>query len=144
MFRSLGILNGIVAQKQSRLLLIFRRRSVTFRSHHAFKFKIINNMGLFNSSRRRQKVRRILVKHWENKCVICNFEFVATEHEITFEHLIPKAKGGSNHINNLSPSHACCNNFRGDSSLVWAMKNIHFFFKVKKYKPLSKISKLSI
>jgi hypothetical protein len=46
------------------------------------------------------------------KCFVCgkNIEFFS---DATIEHIIPRSKGGTNHLNNLAVSHRLCNELKG-------------------------------
>ena len=46
------------------------------------------------------------------KCFVCgkNIEIFS---DATIEHIIPRSKGGTNHLNNLAVSHRLCNEFKG-------------------------------
>lgn len=59
----------------------------------------------------------------------------------TLEHILPKSKGGTNNLDNLSGSHQWCNNWKGDSLmeelprgyrpvLRWKIKNFLIHQKV--------------
>lgn len=62
---------------------------------------------------------RVLLRIWENKCVLCGELFDNME-SITKEHLIPKSKGGFG-FDNFAPSHFNCNQLRGELSLTEIM-----------------------
>ena len=59
---------------------------------------------------------RNLLRHWENRCILCGEKFDNME-SITREHLVPRSKGGCGK-DNYAPSHFNCNQLRGDLSLI--------------------------
>jgi 5-methylcytosine-specific restriction endonuclease McrA len=59
--------------------------------------------------------RKLLIDNtWKNRlpCHICGRPFTQRA-DITADHIVPVARGGSNDISNLSPAHLSCNSRRG-------------------------------
>jgi 5-methylcytosine-specific restriction endonuclease McrA len=48
------------------------------------------------------------------RCFVCN-GLVKKEHA-TLEHIVPRAKGGTDEMSNLAISHASCNHSRGSNA----------------------------
>ena len=47
------------------------------------------------------------------KCGICG-RFMRLK-DVTIDHIIPKSKGGANHIDNYQPAHKICNGIKGNT-----------------------------
>lgn len=60
-----------------------------------------------------------LLRRWDHACVVCGRRFASISC-VTFEHLVPRALGGSGRRDNIGPSHHVCNSLRGTRSLVAA------------------------
>tara|TARA_B100001057_G_scaffold454320_1_gene500008 strand:+ start:804 stop:1328 length:525 start_codon:yes stop_codon:yes gene_type:complete len=58
----------------------------------------------------KQYLRYILVKRQNNKCAVCNCNL---ENDITFEHILPRCKGGLTSLRNGKAVHSWCNNYLG-------------------------------
>lgn len=58
----------------------------------------------------KQYLRNILDKKQNNKCAVCNCKL---ENDITFEHIIPRSKGGLTSLPNGKAVHSWCNNYLG-------------------------------
>lgn len=58
---------------------------------------------------------------WTNQlpCWWCNLPF-AQRSDITADHYIPKARGGTDDISNLRPAHSQCNTKRGKGTDPWS------------------------
>jgi|SRR5208282_5423055 len=66
--------------------------------------------------------RRTLIDYtWNNQlsCWLCQLPF-AQRSDITADHYIPKAKGGSDDLSNLRPAHSHCNTKRGKGTDPWS------------------------
>lgn len=55
------------------------------------------------------EVREYLLEHWGRRCAYCGAENIPLE----IEHIIPKSRGGSNRVNNLTISCHKCNQMKG-------------------------------
>lgn len=49
-------------------------------------------------------------------CALCGVAF-KTEKEITMDHIVPKSKGGPDHMSNYQPAHLACNIARGNKDM---------------------------
>ena len=58
----------------------------------------------------KQYLRNILDKRQNNKCAVCNCKL---ENDITFEHILPRCKGGLTSLRNRKAVHSWCNNYLG-------------------------------
>jgi 5-methylcytosine-specific restriction endonuclease McrA len=59
------------------------------------------------------EVREYLLEKWGRKCVYCGAENVALQ----IDHIVPKAKGGSNRVSNLTLACQNCNEKKGSKDL---------------------------
>ncbi len=59
------------------------------------------------------EVREYLLEKWNRKCSYCN----AREVPLEVEHIVPKSRGGSNRINNLTLACRSCNEKKGNRSI---------------------------
>ena len=59
------------------------------------------------------EVREYLLEKWERKCAYCNKERIPLQ----IEHIVPKSKGGSNRVSNLTLACSRCNLSKGTKSL---------------------------
>src|SRR6267142_2686798 len=71
-----------------------------------------------NPLNKRRRVRRLITLRGKD-CCLCGMPIVVAE--MTLEHVIPKAHGGSNALKNLSLSHWDCNRRRGTRDF-WAVR----------------------
>jgi len=65
------------------------------------------------------EVREYLLEKWNRTCVYCSKKDVPLE----VEHVIPKAKGGSNRVSNLTIACVSCNQKKGARSIADFLKN---------------------
>lgn len=69
--------------------------------------------------RRHQKHRQMIMVQYEGICHICNEPYADA-----IDHVVPVAKGGSDHPDNLRPAHTTCNSKKGARSYPsWAEEN---------------------
>ena len=59
------------------------------------------------------EVREYLLEKWNRECSYCNAKQVPLE----VEHIVPKSKGGSNRVNNLTLACNSCNQRKGNQSI---------------------------
>jgi len=59
------------------------------------------------------EVKEYLLTKWGRKCVYCNAENIPLE----IEHIVPKSKGGSNRVSNLTLACRPCNQKKGNQSV---------------------------
>ncbi|NEO81815.1 RNA-guided endonuclease IscB [Moorena sp. SIO4G3] len=64
------------------------------------------------------EVKEYLLAKWGRNCVYCGAENVPLE----VEHIIPKSKGGSNRISNLTLACRCCNQKKGSNPIEKFLK----------------------
>lgn len=75
--------------------------------------------GLFKKKARGLQITNLLSKYG-NKCYLCGFELnrkiknANDPRYITFDHYIPRSKGGSDDLSNLRLAHKYCNQTRGN------------------------------
>jgi 5-methylcytosine-specific restriction endonuclease McrA len=55
--------------------------------------------------------RKLLHKRDKGICQLCKKNILISE--ISFDHIVPKSKGGNNKWSNLQISHSCCNWIKG-------------------------------
>ncbi|MEM6751583.1 MAG: RNA-guided endonuclease IscB [Cyanobacteria bacterium P01_C01_bin.38] len=77
------------------------------------------------------EIREYLLEKWGRKCAYCDAENLPLQ----IEHIVPKSKGGSNRVSNLTVACECCNQKKGT-------KSIEDFLK-KKPEVLAKIKRQS-
>ncbi|NEO81134.1 RNA-guided endonuclease IscB [Moorena sp. SIO4G3] len=59
------------------------------------------------------EVKEYLLAKWGNNCVYCG----AIDTPLEVEHIIPKSKGGSNRVSNLTLACRCCNQKKGNNPI---------------------------
>ncbi|MGB3405048.1 MAG: RNA-guided endonuclease IscB [Microcoleaceae cyanobacterium] len=64
------------------------------------------------------EVKEYLLAKWGRNCVYCGVENVPLE----VEHIMPKSKGGSNRVSNLTIACRCCNLKKGDDPIEKFLK----------------------
>ncbi len=65
------------------------------------------------------EVREYLLEKWGRKCTYCN----ETDTRLEIDHIVPKSKGGSNRVSNLTIVCRDCNSTKANSSLQEFLKN---------------------
>lgn len=65
-----------------------------------------------------------ILERWDYLCIICGEPF-DNIYTCSYEHIICATFGGKAILDNLAPSHYYCNQLRGASSLVFAMKHMN-------------------
>lgn len=74
------------------------------------------------------EVREYLLEKWGRNCVYCNVDNVPLE----IEHIIPKSKGGSNKVSNLTLACGSCNQAKGNLDIaVFLLKKPSLLSKIK-------------
>lgn len=95
---------------------------------------------------RSRSMRQMAWQKCEGICFLCGLSMLPEAENghplgYTLEHIIPKAKGGTNDLDNLTGSHQYCNNYKQDSLmdelpsgyrpvLRWKIKNLLTHLKV--------------
>lgn len=64
-------------------------------------------------------IREALLEHWGRECAYCN----ARETPLQIEHILPRAKGGSNRFNNLTLACQPCNQAKGNRAIADFLKH---------------------
>lgn len=72
------------------------------------------NMGMFNSARKR-RIKTKMFSEQAEKCFWCQRAMQMTD--ASFDHLVPRSRGGGNALANLVLAHKACNTARGDQ--IW-------------------------
>ena len=63
-----------------------------------------------------KKVQRERLRKRDGEdCQLCGLPF-AEDETPTIDHIVPRGRGGDNHINNLQLAHAACNERKADES----------------------------
>lgn len=79
------------------------------------KKKAIKTKGGKKSRNRMSKVKQLL-KRDGHDCSICGVTLKdSSMGTVTLDHIIPKSKGGTNHVHNLRLTHLVCNMNRGNA-----------------------------
>lgn len=79
--------------------------------------------------RRHQKHRQMIMTKYEGICHICEEPFADA-----IDHVVPVARGGSDHPDNLRPAHTSCNSSKGARSIpAWAESNPNMW--LREYEP---------
>lgn len=76
-----------------------------------------------------QAMRVAVLNKNGGKCYLCNEPIdirlpKTAPKAYQIEHIVPKAMGGSDALDNLMPSHAVCNNKKSDLPVSVAMRNL--------------------
>ena len=58
-------------------------------------------------------MRQYLLEKWDRQCAYCR----KTDTPLEIEHIVPKSKGGSNRVSNLTLACTACNRKKGNKSL---------------------------
>lgn len=66
------------------------------------------------------ELREYMLEKWHRKCASCG---VITDTKLEIEHIIPKSKGGSNRVSNLTLSCTKCNQRKGNKPIEQFLKN---------------------
>jgi len=59
------------------------------------------------------EVREYLLEKWGRKCTYCKKENIPLQ----IDHIVPKSRGGSDRVDNLTLACGCCNQLKGNQSL---------------------------
>jgi hypothetical protein len=80
------------------------------------------NLRAMSSSEAKRLWRSAIKEHWNNQCVYCG-----SNHDLTLDHVIPKARGGHNITSNVVPACRKCNQSKGSNHwLTWWVGQEHF------------------
>lgn len=78
------------------------------------------------------EVREYLLEKWGRECAYCGEKNVPLQ----IEHIVPKSKGGSNRVSNLTLSCECCNQKKGNKPIEEFLNKDHY--KAEKIKSQAK------
>jgi hypothetical protein len=73
------------------------------------------NLRAMSSSEAKRLWRSAIKDHWNNQCVYCG-----SNHDLTLDHVIPKARGGHNITSNVVPACRKCNQYVLSCQLIGA------------------------
>jgi 5-methylcytosine-specific restriction endonuclease McrA len=82
------------------------------------------------TNEQKQRIRRRMYKRQKGLCWICGERMAISQahaespNYATFDHLVPKAAGGTRAQTNLKLAHQKCNNRRGDLPIVHTLLSI--------------------
>ena len=80
------------------------------------------NLQAFTSSEARKMWRESIKAKWGHTCAYCG-----SDRDITLDHIVPRAKGGSDHTTNLL---ACCGSCNADKAhedwIIWFIQKPFF------------------
>ena len=80
------------------------------------------NLKAMTSSEAKRLWRSAIKEHWNNQCVYCK-----SDHNLTLDHVIPKARGGHDITSNVVPACIKCNQSKSsDHWLSWYVKQEYF------------------
>ncbi|MEW6491569.1 MAG: RNA-guided endonuclease IscB [Cyanobacteriota bacterium] len=65
------------------------------------------------------ELREYMLEKWQRRCSYCG----ATDTQLEIEHIIPKSRGGSNRVSNLTLSCTKCNQKKGNKPIEQFLKN---------------------
>lgn len=65
------------------------------------------------------ELREYMLEKWHRKCAYCG----TTDTQLEIEHIIPRSKGGSNRVSNLTLSCTKCNKRKGNKPIVQFLKS---------------------
>jgi hypothetical protein len=73
------------------------------------------NLKAMTSSEAKRLWRSAIKEHWNNQCAYCG-----SDHNLTLDHVIPKARGGHDTTSNVVPACLKCNQSKGSNHwLSW-------------------------
>ena len=82
------------------------------------------NLKAMTSSEAKRLWRSAIKEHWNNQCVYCQ-----SDHNLTLDHVIQKARGGRDITSNVVPACIKCNQSKSSNYwLSWYVKQDYFNF----------------
>lgn len=91
------------------------------RSYKKLRYAVYNSTDL-TTDLSRNHYKRVLREVFHNECAYCGWK-----HDLTIDHVIPRSKGGSEHINNLVLACLDCNLSKSNYDLeAWYIKQPSF------------------
>lgn len=80
------------------------------------------NLQTSSSAEAKRMWKESIKNQWDNKCAYCG----STEN-LTLDHIVPRSKGGSNHINNVLCACKNCNADKGHTEwIIWYIQQPFF------------------
>lgn len=80
------------------------------------------NLHTCSASEAKRMWKESIKNDWKHKCAYCG-----SEHEITLDHIVPKAKGGTSHTTNIV---ACCRSCNASKAyedwIIWYIQQPFF------------------
>ncbi len=91
----------------------------TYGSHEGYLY----NLHTCSASEAKRMWKQSIKNQWDNRCAYC----LSSEGELTLDHVIPQAKGGSNHTRNVICSCRECNASKGHEDwIIWYIQQPFF------------------
>lgn len=80
------------------------------------------NLQTCSSSEAKRMWRESIKQDWDHECAYCG-----SKENITLDHIVPKAKGGNTHRDNLCACCLSCNGLKGhDDWIIWYIQQPFF------------------
>ena len=90
------------------------------------------NLETSSPSEARKLWRKSIKEKWEHKCAYC-----LSEDNLTIDHIIPQAKGGTDHITNVVCACESCNRDKSHQNWEsWFMQQE--FFSIERYEEINR------
>ena len=90
----------------------------TYRTPEGYLF----NLHTCSSAEAKRMWKDSIKNRWDYKCAYCG-----SEHNLTLDHIVPRSKGGSNHINNVLCACKSCNADKAHTEwIIWYIEQPFF------------------
>ena len=91
----------------------------TYFSHEGY----IYNLHTCSTAEAKRMWKESIKREWDHRCAYCG----ATDKPLSLDHIVPQAKGGSNHVNNVLCACTSCNADKGHEDwIVWYIQQPFF------------------
>jgi hypothetical protein len=98
----------------------------TYGSHEGYLY----NLHTCSSSEAKRMWKQSIKNQWGNRCAYC----LSDKGELTLDHVVPQAKGGSSHTQNVVCCCRSCNASKGHEDwIIWYIQQ-SFFSEVQRKK----------